>query len=56
MTSIYLERREPTFNRQRFYIITLTRTLFGRWTLIREWGWVEQIDPFVKGMRFEKPV
>jgi len=24
--------------RQRFYIVSLTRTLFGEWSLVREWG------------------
>ena len=38
MTTIHLERREPTHDRQRFYSITVSRTLFGSWTLIREWG------------------
>ena len=38
MTTIYLERREPVHNRQRFYSITVAQTLFGSWTLIREWG------------------
>lgn len=38
MTTIYLERREPAHNRQRFYSITVAQTLFGSWTLIREWG------------------
>ncbi len=38
MTTIYLERREPVHNRQRFYSITVARTLFDSWTLIREWG------------------
>ena len=38
MTTIYLERREPVHNRQRFYILTVAQTLFGSWTLIREWG------------------
>ena len=38
MTSIYLERCEPTFNRQRFYAITVTQTLFGSWAMVREWG------------------
>jgi hypothetical protein len=36
MTSIRLERRELACNRQRFYAITVTRTLFGSWTLVRE--------------------
>lgn len=38
MTTIHLERREPVCNRQRFYTLTIARTLFGSWTLIREWG------------------
>ncbi len=38
MTTIYLERREPAHNRQRFYTLTVAQTLFGSWTLIREWG------------------
>jgi predicted DNA-binding WGR domain protein len=42
MTSIRLERREPARNRQRFYAITVTRTLFGRWALVREWGRIGQ--------------
>lgn len=42
MGVIYLERREPADNRQRFYIITVVQTLFGSWTLIREWGRIGQ--------------
>ena len=42
MTSIHLERREPAHNRQRFYAITVTRTLFGSWALVREWGRIGQ--------------
>ena len=38
MTPIYLERREPARNRQRFYAILVTRTLFGAWAMVREWG------------------
>ena len=38
MTTIYLERREPAHNRQRFYTLTVVQTLFGSWTLVREWG------------------
>jgi predicted DNA-binding WGR domain protein len=38
MTTIHLERREPVHNRQRFYTLTVVQTLFGSWTLIREWG------------------
>ena len=35
---IYLERREPARNRQRFYAILITPTLFGAWAMVREWG------------------
>ncbi len=42
MTTIYLERRELSCNRQRFYSITVAQTLFGSWTLIREWGRIGQ--------------
>ena len=38
MTSIYLERREPARNRQRFYAILVIPTLFGAWAMVREWG------------------
>ena len=42
MSSIYLERREPARNIQRFYAITVTRTLFDGWALVREWGRIGQ--------------
>ena len=42
MTSIHLERREPARNIQRFYAITVTRTLFGSWAMVREWGRIGQ--------------
>jgi len=42
MTPIRLERREPARNRQRFYAITVTRTLFGSWAMVREWGRIGQ--------------
>ena len=35
MTPIRLERREPARNRQRFYAITVTRTLFDGWALVQ---------------------
>lgn len=38
VTSIRLERREPARNRQRFYAILVTRTLFDGWAVVREWG------------------
>lgn len=42
MTPVYLERREPARNRQRFYAILVTPTLFGAWALVREWGRIGQ--------------
>ena len=42
MTPLRLERRELARNRMRFYAITVTRTLFGSWTLVREWGRIGQ--------------
>ena len=42
MTPIHLEQREPTRNRQRFYAITVTRTLFDGWAMVREWGRIGQ--------------
>ena len=38
MTSIRLERREPAHNLQRFQAITVSRTLFDGWAVVREWG------------------
>ena len=37
-----MERREPARNIQRFYAITVTRTLFDGWALVREWGRIGQ--------------
>ena len=42
MPPIDLERREPARNRQRFYAIIVTRTLFGLWAMVREWGRIGQ--------------
>ena len=42
MTPIRLERREPARNRQRFYAILVTPTLFGAWAMVREWGRIGQ--------------
>ncbi len=38
MNGFYLERRDPDKNMNRFYKMIITRTLFGEWVLIREWG------------------
>jgi predicted DNA-binding WGR domain protein len=42
MTRCYLEKRDPAHHQQRFYLITMTPTLFGSWALIREWGRIGQ--------------
>lgn len=42
MTSIRLERRESARNRMRFYAITVTRTRFDGWAVVREWGRIGQ--------------
>lgn len=39
---IHLERREPAYNRLRFYNIAVTPTLLGGWALVREWGRIGQ--------------
>lgn len=35
---LVLERREPTTNMARFYVLSLEDTLFGDTALVREWG------------------
>lgn len=40
--SIYLVRREPARNRQRFQALTATPTRFGSWAMVREWGRIGQ--------------
>ena len=37
-TSAYLEKRNPAKRQARFYTLRVTPTLFGDWTLVREWG------------------
>jgi predicted DNA-binding WGR domain protein len=37
-TMTFLTRTDPTHNIDRFYIVHVTPTLFGDWTVIREWG------------------
>jgi predicted DNA-binding WGR domain protein len=36
MTTLY--RINPEANMARFYAVTIQPTLFGEWTLVREWG------------------
>ncbi len=38
MVSIYLEKRIPTLNQQRFYTLQVMPTLFGSWAMVRQWG------------------
>jgi predicted DNA-binding WGR domain protein len=33
-----LTRTDASCNLHRFYVVQLTPTLFGEWTLMREWG------------------
>lgn len=49
---LYLEKRIPARNQKRFYTITVTPTLFGSWTLVREWGRIGQPGT-VREMWFE---
>jgi predicted DNA-binding WGR domain protein len=49
---IRLEKCVPEKNQQRFYLLRLAPTLFGEWSLIREWGRIGQpgrivLDTFV---------
>jgi predicted DNA-binding WGR domain protein len=37
-SAAYLEKRDIEKRQARFYRIMITRTLFGPWALIREWG------------------
>ena len=34
----YLEKHDPKQNMHRYYRLSITRTLFGHYALIREWG------------------
>lgn len=34
----HLEKRDPTNNEYRFYALHVVPTLFGGWSLVREWG------------------
>ncbi len=35
---LYLTKQNPDKNQYRFYKLSLSPTLFGGWSLIREWG------------------
>src|SRR5215471_12670810 len=34
----FLTRTDPTRNINRFYVVQVLPTLFGDWTVLREWG------------------
>jgi predicted DNA-binding WGR domain protein len=38
MTELHLEKRDPVKSQYRFYRIVLVPTLFGDWSVMREWG------------------
>ena len=38
MTAVYLTRVDTGKNMARFYAVSLQPTLFGEWSLVREWG------------------
>ena len=42
MSPVRLEKRVPEKNQRRFYVLRLAPTLFGEWSLIREWGRIGQ--------------
>lgn len=37
-TDIHLRCIDPATNKRRFYALSIQRTLFGEWALVREWG------------------
>jgi predicted DNA-binding WGR domain protein len=39
---IHLTRTDPAHNMARFYALHLAPTLFGEWSLVREWGRIGQ--------------
>ena len=42
MSGVFLTRRDPTRNLQRYYRLDVQPDLFGCWCLIREWGRIGQ--------------
>ena len=37
-TTTYLERIDHARNMARYYRLSVVETLFGEWTMVREWG------------------
>ena len=52
MTPLRRARRAPARNRLRFHAITVTRTRFDGWAVVREWGRIGQPGT-VREMWFE---
>lgn len=40
--AVHLTHVDPTKNMARFYALTIQPTLFGEWSLVREWGRIGQ--------------
>jgi len=38
MSGVYLTRIDPDHNMARYYAMSVQGTLFGEWSLVREWG------------------
>ena len=38
MNGVYLTRVDPDRNMARYYAMSVQGTLFGEWSLVREWG------------------
>lgn len=37
-TTVHMRCIDPVRNKRRFYALTLQKTLFGQWAVVREWG------------------
>lgn len=46
----YLRRIEPAADMARFYEVTVVPTLFGEWSVIREWGRIGQSGTVREGV------
>jgi predicted DNA-binding WGR domain protein len=59
MSAIMLERIYDEKNMARFYKLDVQPTLFGDWTVIREWGrigrggmkWTPYLAPWIAGVK-----
>ncbi|MCF6371258.1 WGR domain-containing protein [Rhizobium halophilum] len=38
MTAVYLTRVDKDRNMARYYVMSVQPTLFGEWSVVREWG------------------